>query len=219
MTVDVPPPFLLPQARIAAAAAVPLARFSTARCHVFEALIDGRTDHLALVFDPPAGVEPALPLVRVHSECLTGDVFGSLRCDCGPQLDEALARCSREGGIVLYLRQEGRGIGLADKIAAYGLQDGGLDTFAANRALGHPDDARDYRVAAQMLDALGHRRIRLLSNNPDKAAQLTRFGIAVAVREPTTVSLSPHNARYLRAKRDRGHQFSATAFPPDATEA
>ena len=214
MSIDVPPPFVLPRATLAHTATVPLARFGMARCSSFAGLVDGRTDHLALCF----GVVEGTPLVRLHSECLTGDVFGSLRCDCGPQLDEALERCSREGGIVLYLRQEGRGIGLAEKIAAYALQEQGLDTFEANRALGHADDARDYRIAAQMLEALGIRRIRLLSNNPDKQAQLEEAGIVVAAREATGFNLSPHNARYLEAKRvQAGHSFFAEALPPETS--
>ncbi len=213
MTIDVPPPFVLPPARVGHVTTLPLARFGTATVTTFEGLKDGRTDHLALSFGAPG---PGVPLVRLHSECLTGDVFGSLRCDCGPQLEEALGRFAREGGVVLYLRQEGRGIGLAEKIATYGLQERGLDTFAANRARGHADDGRDYAVAAQMLEALGIRRIRLLSNNPDKQAQLERYGIAISVREPTAVSLSPYNARYLAAKRHAGHAFSADGFPPSA---
>jgi GTP cyclohydrolase II len=140
------------------------------------------------------------PLVRPHSECLTGDVLGSLRCDCGPQLREAVERIATAGGFLLYLRQEGRGIGLYAKLDAYALQDGGLDTYAANRALGRDDDERDYGPAAQMLLALGARRIDLLSNNPDKATQLAAHGVQVANRVPTGVHLSAANARYLQAK-------------------
>ncbi|MGT2462844.1 GTP cyclohydrolase II [Sinomonas atrocyanea] len=148
------------------------------------------------------GTGAAGPLVRPHSECLTGDVLGSQRCDCGPQLREAAERISEAGGFLLYLRQEGRGIGLYAKLDAYALQDQGLDTYAANRALGRGEDERDYRAAAQMLLAVGADRIRLLSNNPDKAAQLEANGIAVLERVPTRVHLSPANARYLAAKRD-----------------
>src|SRR5215211_5541580 len=123
-------------------------------------------EHIALVLgDPAAGT----PLVRLHSECLTGDVFGSARCDCGPQLREAVQRITEAGGFLLYLRQEGRGIGLYAKLDAYALQDAGLDTYEANRALGRGEDERDYTVAAQMLLTLGADRITLLSNNPDKA--------------------------------------------------
>lgn len=145
------------------------------------------------------------PLVRPHSECLTGDVFGSQRCDCGPQLREAAERISEAGGFLLYLRQEGRGIGLYAKLDAYALQDQGLDTYAANRALGRGEDERDYRAAAQMLRTVGATRIRLLSNNPDKAAQLEALGIEVAERVPTGVHLSASNAFYLATKRD--HTF------------
>jgi GTP cyclohydrolase II len=131
---------------------------------------------------------------------LTGDVFGSQRCDCGPQLREAVERISDAGGLLLYLRQEGRGIGLYAKLDAYALQDAGLDTYEANRALGHGDDERDYTAAAQMLEALGVTRINLLSNNPDKAEQLANLGIDVVTRTRTGVHLSEANARYLQAK-------------------
>lgn len=139
-------------------------------------------------------------LTRLHSECLTGDVFGSARCDCGPQLREAVERIARTGGVLLYLRQEGRGIGLYNKLDAYALQDQGLDTYEANAALGLPEDDRDYTAAAQMLRALGITRLDLLSNNPDKAGQLRDLGITVHERVPTGVFTTPHNVRYLRAK-------------------
>lgn len=168
----------------------------------FDGLADGR-EHLAIRLGEPGDV----PLVRVHSECLTGDVLGSERCDCGPQLREAVARIAADGGYLLYLRQEGRGIGLYAKLDAYALQDGGLDTYAANRALGYADDERDYTAAAQMLDALGERRVALLSNNPDKAEQLAALGIDVVERVPTAVHLSPSNRRYLAAKVRHGHQL------------
>ena len=168
----------------------------------FDGLVDGR-EHLALRLGTPG----ATPLVRVHSECLTGDVLGSGRCDCGPQLRESLERVDEAGGYVLYLRQEGRGIGLYAKLDAYRLQDGGLDTFEANVALGYAEDERDYRVAAQMLEALGERRVRLLTNNPDKGAQLAALGIEVVERVPTAVHLSRANARYLAAKARRGHHL------------
>jgi GTP cyclohydrolase II len=142
------------------------------------------------------------PLVRPHSECLTGDVFGSQRCDCGPQLREAVERIGADGGFLLYLRQEGRGIGLYAKLDAYALQDAGLDTYAANVALGRGEDERNYRAAAQMLLALGVDRIRLLGNNPDKALQLQACAIVVAERVRTGVHLSEANVRYLAAKRD-----------------
>ena len=153
------------------------------------------------------------PLVRPHSECLTGDVLGSQRCDCGPQLREAVERITEAGGFLLYLRQEGRGIGLYAKLDAYALQDAGLDTYQANRALGYAEDERDYTVAAQMLQALGLTRVALLSNNPDKAAQLGRLGVTVTERVPTRLHLSAANAGYLAAKaRHGGHTLS----PPPA---
>jgi GTP cyclohydrolase II len=145
--------------------------------------------------------------VRPHSECLTGDVFGSTRCDCGPQLREAAERISAAGGFLLYLRQEGRGIGLYAKLDAYALQDTGLDTYEANLALGHGEDERDYTVAAQMLGVLGASRIQLLSNNPDKASQLSELGISVTSQVRTGVHLSAANQRYLAAKRDHTHHL------------
>ncbi len=194
-------PRALPRATVRSAARLPLRAADDAVCTAFDGLIDGRDDHVALSFPLKRG---GAPLARIHSECLTGDAFGSLRCDCGPQLEEAIRRCSAEGGVILYLRQEGRGIGLAAKLEAYGLQDGGLDTFAANEALGHAADGRDYRVAAQMLLALGFHRIRLLSNNPDKASQLAQAGVEVVAVEPTGLHESAHNQKYLDAKRSRG---------------
>ncbi|POX50023.1 GTP cyclohydrolase [Streptomyces sp. Ru71] len=161
----------------------------------FHGLADGQ-EHVAVVLGDPGEV----PLVRLHSECLTGDVFGSARCDCGPQLREAVERIADRGGVLLYLRQEGRGIGLYNKLDAYALQDRGLDTYAANAALGLPEDARDYTAAAQMLTALGIGALDLLSNNPDKAGQLRALGIDVRDRVPTGVFPTPHNVRYLRAK-------------------
>lgn len=146
----------------------------------------------------------AVPLVRVHSECITGDVFGSQRCDCGPQLHEALQRLKVEGGWLLYLRQEGRGIGLFSKLAAYRLQDQGLDTYAANRALKLPEDGRDFAPAARMLEALQCTRIRLLSNNPVKAEQLVREGIEVVERLSTGIFRTAHNEGYLRTKATLG---------------
>lgn len=180
---------------------------TTADVVTFDGLADGR-EHLllglgdwqsALVRAADGG---SAPLVRPHSECLTGDVFGSERCDCGPQLREAVERIATEGGFLLYLRQEGRGIGLYAKLDAYALQDAGLDTYEANVALGHGEDERDYTVAAQMLTAVGVDGIRLLSNNPDKARQLEALGIRVTEHVPTGVHLSESNTRYLEAKRD-----------------
>jgi GTP cyclohydrolase II len=141
-----------------------------------------------------------VPLVRVHSECLTGDVFGSVRCDCGPQLREAVERIADAGGVLLYLRQEGRGIGLYNKLDAYALQDQGLDTYQANTALGFAEDARDYTAAAQMLATLDIDELDLLSNNPDKAAQLAGLGVRVRDTTSTGVFASDSNLRYLHAK-------------------
>ncbi|MCV2489283.1 GTP cyclohydrolase II [Geodermatophilus sp. YIM 151500] len=184
---------------------------TVARMFTFTGLVDGR-EHLALSL----GVPPAVPLVRPHSECVTGDVFGSQRCDCGAQLREAVERIAEAGGYLLYLRQEGRGIGLYEKVDAYALQDGGLDTYEANLALGHAADERDYTVAAQMLHALGARTVALLSNNPDKAAQLSRLGVAVGEQLPTGVHLSPANADYLATKAHRGGHRLAGLRPNGA---
>jgi GTP cyclohydrolase II len=213
---------ILPRATVRSQVTVPL-RFpdgfaATAEVLTFHGLVDGR-EHLLLALgaweqallqpvsgDGGSGKTTAGhdgPLVRLHSECMTGDVFGSQRCDCGPQLREAVEEIAAVGGFLLYLRQEGRGIGLYSKLDAYALQDTGLDTYEANLALGHGEDERDYTAAAQMLDALGATKIRLLSNNPDKAAQLTALGIDVTEQVPTGVHLSPDNQRYLAAKRDR----------------
>jgi len=147
------------------------------------------------------------PLVRLHSECLTGDVLGSLRCDCGEQLDAALELIAQApAGVLLYLPQEGRGIGLANKIRAYALQDQGLDTVDANLALGLPVDRRDYAAAAHILRSLGLRQVRLLTNNPLKSAALERHGIRVAERVPLRIPPNPINHQYLRTKADRmGH--------------
>ncbi|GAA4691832.1 GTP cyclohydrolase II [Nocardioides conyzicola] len=174
---------------------------TTARVVSFDGLVDGR-EHVALRLGPAVRREP---LVRLHSECLTGDVFGSARCDCGPQLRESLERVAEAGGYLLYLRQEGRGIGLSAKLDAYALQDAGLDTYEANVALGYGEDERDYTVAAQMLQALGERRVALLTNNPDKGRQLAALGIDVTRLVPTGVHRSASNARYLAAKVRHGH--------------
>jgi len=178
---------------------------TTAQVLTFSGLLDER-EHLALglgdwqrALRRSAAGGPA-PLVRPHSECLTGDVFGSQRCDCGPQLREAVERIAEVGGLLLYLRQEGRGIGLYAKLDAYALQDAGLDTYEANVALGRGEDERDYTAAAQMLYAVGAPRIRLLSNNPDKAIQLADHGIDVTQQIPTGVHMSAANVRYLATK-------------------
>ena len=166
------------------------------------------TDHLAIV---SGDLLDDAPLVRVHSECLTGEAFDSLKCECGPQLDEALERISREGGVVIYMRgHEGRGIGLINKLRAYALQERGLDTVDANLALGLPADARDYAAAAGMLAELGVERVRLLSNNPDKVAQLRGFGLDVVEQVPLLVGVGANNHQYLETKRDRmGHVIGA----------
>lgn len=170
----------------------------------FEGLSDGR-EHVALKLGPDNSLEP---LVRLHSECLTGDVFGSQRCDCGLQLKEAVERLAEEGGYLLYLRQEGRGIGLYAKIEAYVLQTAGLDTFEANKRLGFDDDERNYRCAAEMLRALGVSKVRLLTNNPDKVRQLVALGIDVVSTVPTGVYVNQHNREYLRAKAEKtSHTF------------
>jgi GTP cyclohydrolase II len=162
---------------------------------------DGR-DHFALIFGQTSPAETS-PLVRVHSECVTGDVLGSLRCDCGKQLDESLERLSHEGGILIYLRQEGRGIGLREKLKAYRLQEQGLDTFQANLALGHAEDSRRYEIAAMILMTLGIKRIRLLTRNHHKAVALCHCGIAVDEVVPTGIYSNDFNKRYLEAKEMR----------------
>ncbi|MEU5726478.1 GTP cyclohydrolase II [Micromonospora sp. NPDC047738] len=211
----------LPTATVRTQVTVPL-RFpdgyvTAARVYSFHGLVDGR-EHLAFGLGDRAGDSAAPdaspPLVRPHSECLTGDVFGSQRCDCGPQLREAVERIAEAGGYLLYLRQEGRGIGLYAKLDAYALQDGGLDTYEANVALGRGADERDYTVAAQMLAALGVTRVDLLSNNPDKAVQLDRLGVTVVDRVPTGVHLSPANASYLAAKATRADHALDLPFVP-----
>ncbi|MET8165096.1 GTP cyclohydrolase II [Streptomyces sp. NPDC005329] len=190
-------PAATPRARVRVPLRFPDGYSVDAELVTFHGLADGQ-EHIAVVLGEPA--PGATPLVRLHSECLTGDVFGSARCDCGPQLREAVERIAGTGGVLLYLRQEGRGIGLYNKLDAYALQDQGLDTYEANAALGLPEDDRDYTAAAQMLRALGITSLDLLSNNPDKAGQLRDLGIDVHDRVPTGVFTTPHNVRYLRAK-------------------
>jgi GTP cyclohydrolase II len=162
-------------------------------------------EHMALIAGDIGDGESVL--VRVHSECFTGEVVGSLRCDCGPQLDRAIEMVAAEGrGVIVYLRQEGRGIGLAEKLRAYNLQDEGLDTVDANLALGHGADERDYTLAAAILHALGVRSVRLLTNNPLKVASLQANGLAVGERVPLGRFETAENAAYLRAKVERmGH--------------
>lgn len=193
---------------VAARARLPVSAGEECEIVAFRAPDDLR-EHVALVFGSPAS--DRAPLVRLHSECLTGDVLGSLKCDCGPQLDAALHAVAQEAqhggwGVVLYLRQEGRGIGLVNKLRAYRLQDEGFDTVDANRRLGLPDEARDFPVAARMLDLLGAKAVRLMTNNPAKVAALEAAGVRVTERVPHSLPDNPHNARYLATKRDRsGH--------------
>jgi 3,4-dihydroxy 2-butanone 4-phosphate synthase/GTP cyclohydrolase II len=181
--------------------------FGPFRAIGFTSAVDG-LDHVALVYGHPEAA--AAPLVRVHSECLTGDVFGSLRCDCKAQLSESMRRIAEEGaGAIVYLRgHEGRGIGILDKLRAYALQDGGADTVDANVLLGHPADGRTYGTAAQVLRELGLPSIRLLSNNPAKAEALRVGGIEVVRRLHLETAPTEENLRYLETKRDRlGHEL------------
>ena len=192
-----------PSVEVVARAKLPLEDMPPTQIIAFRASDDGQ-EHVALVVGAFRGKPP---LVRLHSECLTGDVFGSLKCDCGPQLKEALRIIGAAGGgVLLYLRQEGRGIGLANKVRAYSLQDRGLDTVDANRRLGFADDERDYGHAAAMLRALGIDRVRLLTNNPEKVTGLEVAGIEVDERVAHQMPANPHNADYLATKRKRsGH--------------
>lgn len=192
-----------PQVAIVARAKLPLENMPSTQIVAFRASDDGQ-EHVALVVGAFGG-QP--PLVRLHSECLTGDVFGSLKCDCGPQLNEALRMIGAAGGgVLLYLRQEGRGIGLANKLRAYALQDRGLDTVESNRRLGFADDERDYGHGAAMLRALGIDQVRLLTNNPRKVAGLQTAGISVTERVAHAMPANPHNADYLATKRAKsGH--------------
>lgn len=177
-------------------------------------------DHLAIISGDPAA-DPAGAIARVHSECLTGEAMGSLKCECGPQLDTALATIAEQGGVVVYLRgHEGRGIGLINKLRAYRLQEGGLDTLDANLALGLPIDARDFSAASAILDDLGVGKVRLLTNNPEKVRQLEAHGIRVADRLPLVVGVGAGNAGYLETKRTRmGHSIDDGQLTDAAAEA
>jgi len=192
-----------PSVEIVARAKLPLEEMPPTQIVAFRASDDGQ-EHVALVVGSFGGKPP---LVRLHSECLTGDVFGSLKCDCGPQLKEAMKIIGHSGGgVLLYLRQEGRGIGLANKIRAYALQDRGLDTVDANSRLGFADDERDYGHAAAILRALGINEVRLLTNNPSKVEGLEAAGIKVKQRVAHQMPANPHNADYLETKHKRsGH--------------
>jgi GTP cyclohydrolase II len=203
--------FVDPQAlTVATRARLPVAACEDAEVVVFRSPDDIR-EHVALILGQQTSEK--VPLVRLHSECLTGDILGSLRCDCGPQLGGALTAMAAEAqrggwGVLLYLRQEGRGIGLVNKLRAYRLQDQGFDTLEANRRLGLPAEARDFPVAARMLALLGVREVRLMTNNPAKVAAIEAAGMHVAERVPHHLPTNPHNEAYLATKRDQaGHLF------------
>lgn len=198
---------------------VPLEGIGTAQFHVFRSA-DGNDDHLAIELgERPSQLAAPMnhqnvPLVRLHSACLTGDIFHSKKCDCGPQLNSAMEAMSQNGhGILLYLAQEGRSIGLTNKLRAYLLQDAGLDTVDANRALGYSDDEREYEIAAAMLRSIGCDQVRLMTNNPNKIAALERVGINVVEQVPLIVGLSQENIEYLKTKANRsGHILPDTAL-------
>jgi len=198
-----------------AAARLPT-RYGDFEIHAYRSKVDGR-EHIALVKGEVSGMRDVL--VRIHSECLTGDVFGSLKCDCGTQVSEALRRINEEGlGVFLYLRQEGRGIGLGNKIKAYHLQDQGLDTVEANRRLGFKEDLREYGIGAQILRDLGLSTIRILTNNPKKIVGLKSYGLRIVEQLPLTVRPNRHNYAYLRAKYEKlGHRLKHifSEEPPD----
>lgn len=181
--------------------------FGVFQLNLYQSLVHPEEQHLALV---KGEIDPAVPaLVRVHSECLTGDVFGSRRCDCGNQLHQALRQIEQAGnGVLVYMRQEGRGIGLANKIRAYKLQQEGLDTVEANERLGFPMDLRDYGMGAQILHDLGVRKIRLMTNNPRKVVGLEGHDLEIVEQVPVTAPANPHNERYLRTKKEKmGHRL------------
>ncbi|WP_196158882.1 GTP cyclohydrolase II [Reinekea sp. G2M2-21] len=190
-----------PSAKIRANVPIPLSEKAIATRFVSFSGLNDDKEHIAIIYGSPEQQEA--PLIRIHSECLTGDVFGSQRCDCGEQLHEAQRIMSAEGGVLLYLRQEGRGIGLYNKLDAYALQDTGVDTYTANEMLGFAHDQRDFTPAIDMLKALGLKRIRLLSNNPHKADDLVKAGIEVTERVQTGVYVNQYNAEYLKAKVDQ----------------
>jgi 3,4-dihydroxy 2-butanone 4-phosphate synthase / GTP cyclohydrolase II len=177
-------------------------RYGDFEIHVF--MDKEKKEHVALVSCVISKEKPTL--VRLHSECLTGDTLGSQKCDCGEQLDIALRKIAKEGGVLVYLKQEGRGIGLANKILAYALQEQGYDTVEANRKLGFKDDARDYTVGAQILALLGVGKIRLLTNNPRKIDGLKKYGLGIVERVAMKPTENPHNRQYLKVKKEKlGH--------------
>ena len=180
-------------------------RYGSFKLHLYENTLDPLDNPIALVKGDISGDEPVL--VRVHSECLTGDIFGSKRCDCGEQLLAAMSMVEKEGrGVVLYMRQEGRGIGLVNKLLAYHLQEQGKDTVEANEALGFKADLRDYGTGAQILKDLGLKKIRLLTNNPKKVIGLKGYDLEIVERIPLEIPPNPINEKYLKTKRDRlGH--------------
>jgi len=193
--------------RIAARAQVPLAVAEDAEVVMFRTEIGGE-DHFAVLIGK--GAELDVPLVRLHSQCITGDVLGSLKCDCGDQLQAAMRLMAKNGGgVLIYLAQEGRDIGLLNKMRAYALQDNGFDTVDANHALGFNTDERVFLPAARILDALGITRLRLITNNPDKISQLEQCGIKVEERAPLILASNPHNEDYLATKKHRtGHMIT-----------
>ncbi|WP_425071862.1 GTP cyclohydrolase II [Sagittula sp. S175] len=196
----------LPALEHVVSARVPLRAAENARLHIFRPA-DGSDEHYAIEVGRPDRARPVL--ARLHSACFTGDLLGSLKCDCGPQLNAALGQMGQEGeGVLLYLQQEGRGIGLANKMRAYALQDQGFDTVEANHRLGFEDDERDFRLGAQILGKLGFSSVRLMTNNPAKIAMMGACGVQVTERVPLKVGLSEHNARYLAVKAEKsGHLF------------
>ena len=191
--------------QLVARARLPVEASETAEIVAFRTPEEAQ-DHVALIIGKR---DNSVPVVRLHSECLTGDIFGSLKCDCGPQLHAALHEMAHsQWGVLLYLRQEGRGIGLVNKLRAYQLQDQGFDTVDANTRLGFPVEARDFGIAAQMLTLLGINTVKLMTNNPAKVERLKAEGINVTERLPVILPTNPHNERYLATKRDRtGHQL------------
>ncbi len=197
---------------VRAAAALLPTQVGEFRVVVYRDIPTGK-EHAAIVKGDVGGSDPVL--VRIHSECLTGDIFGSLRCDCGPQLQESLRRIESEGkGLILYLRQEGRDIGLTNKILAYELQEQGRDTVEANLELGHPVDARSYEAAKDILDDLGVAKIRLLTNNPAKMAAMKALGFSCVERVPLEIASNPFNQGYLDTKRRKmGHLFGGKGKP------